>query len=211
MKRIPMIAALVLSAGPLAAQQAVPTQTSSCGVPGVSATAPERPMGQCSMMQQGACPMMRGSGQLGPGHGAMPMRGGSDGDAWSEPALAPIHDALTFCPSRILGQKDVLELTGQQEVRLTDLLESAQRAIEAAQAEAQTQSEALSQALRLGKPDIKDVERTFQALHRALGAAHMVRLRTSIQARAVLTDEQREQLVGQFATAGGCGAEHGHP
>jgi Spy/CpxP family protein refolding chaperone len=154
---------------------------------------------------------MMQSGQHGPGQGAMPMPGGADAGAWSEPALAPIHDALTFCPSRILGQKDVLELTPQQEVKLEQMLEPAQTAIEAAQAEAQKESDALAAAIRLGKPDIRDVERHFQALHAALGRAHLVRLRTSIQARAVLTDEQREKMIGPFASAGGCGVEHHGP
>jgi Spy/CpxP family protein refolding chaperone len=142
-------------------------------------------------------------------HGAMPIQGGA-AQGWTEPALAPIHEALEFCPSRILDQKDALELTAQQEVKLEQLLASAQQAIEAAQAEADRESAALTGALRLGKPDLKDVERRFQALHAALGTAHLVRLRTSVQARAVLTDEQRERLLGPFAMAGGCMTGHDH-
>lgn len=207
MTRANLIGMLLLAAAPLAAQQPPVQQAPVCGAPAAAAPAPHdmTPPGGCPMMQHGSCLMMQ-DGRHSPGHGAM---GNAQGEGWVEPALAPINDALTFCPSRMLDQKDALELTPQQEVRLEALLASAQRAIEVAQSEAEQQSEALSVALRLGKPDVREVERRFRALHAALGSAHQVRLRTSIQARAVLTDEQREKVVGQFAAAGGCGHTRG--
>lgn len=161
----------------------------------------------------GGCPMMQGEHQ---GHGQMqggacPMRHGMGGvvQGAAEPALAPVWEAMTFCPSRLLDQKDDLELTAQQEAKLEELLESAQRAVEAAQADAQKESDGLARVLRVSRPDVKEVERRFGLLHAALGNAHLIRLRMSIQARAVLTDEQREKVIAQFAAAGGCGHPSG--
>ena len=203
MKRTSLFGILILAAPPLAAQHTAPATPPACGPAAAAPGAPGAP-GQCPMMQEGGCPMMQG-GHQGHGHGAMQGGAGGTADVVAEPALAPVWEAMTFCPSRLLDQKEVLELTAQQEAKLEDLLESAQRAIEAVQSEARKGSDALARALRQTKPDVKEVERRFGVLHAALGNAHLIRLRTSIQARAVLTGEQREKVIGQLAVAGGCG------
>lgn len=177
-----LLVALLLAALPLAAQQRAHHDS-------------------CPMMHGGMSGMMQG----GRGQGMDPMQGSGPGDS----LMAPVREALTFYPGRLLDQKETLELTAQQESRLTQLFNTAQREALGARVDARVESEALAKALDAKRTDLKEIERRFQALHAALGVEHLVRLRASVQAQAILTDEQREKAAGILAARGGMACNAG--
>jgi hypothetical protein len=109
--------------------------------------------------------------------------------------MAPMMRLMAFAPGHLLERKDVLGLTAQQVTRLTALRDEAQRAHDAAAADARQHHEALSQAAQAAT-DTAALRRHFQAAHGAMGNAHWIGLRAAVQARGVLTEAQRGRVDG---------------
>lgn len=172
----PMSLALaLLVAAPLAAQQPD------------SAKKPAMPMGgRPGMMGRG---MMRPGGMPGVMGHMQRMQG----------MLAPMMGSMAFSPAALLMHKDDFKLTDQQVTKLTALRDAAKAAHDAAMTDMQTHMKEMQPLMSSAAPDTAKIKPHFQAVQAALAKAHWAMLSASVQARAVLTDEQRARVEGWAA------------
>jgi uncharacterized membrane protein len=110
--------------------------------------------------------------------------------------LGPMMRPMAFAPDHLLMKKDALGLSAQQVTQLTALRDAAKAGQEAAAANAKQRMEALGQAIQSATTDTAALRRQFQAAHDAMGTVHWTMLRTAVQAKALLTDEQRGRVHG---------------
>lgn len=183
MRQTIIVAAAALLALPLAAQQR-------------DSVKPPCPAGQ-------TCPAPGPHGQMGHAMGAgmgmaqsQGMMGGGMGQMMMDEMMGPMMRGMAFAPGNLLDHKDQLGLTAQQVTRLTQIRDAAKTAHDAAHHEAMSHMEELGKALAATAPDSAAVRAHFMGHHDAMGRAHMVMLRASIQAKAVLTPEQRGRVDG---------------
>lgn len=108
--------------------------------------------------------------------------------------MAPMMRGMAFAPNHLLERKDSLGLTAQQVARLTALRDAAKTGHDAAHAEAKAHMDALAQAFQAAAPDTAAVKGHFQAAHAAMGKAHWTMLAAAVQAKALLTVEQRARV-----------------
>lgn len=126
--------------------------------------------------------MMRGQGMRG---GMMP---GMDS------MMAPMMRSMAFAPEHLLAQKAALHLTGEQETRLTALRDAAKSAHDAAARQGMMHLGEMEEVMHAAAPDTAAVKHHFDAAHRFMGDAMWAMMRSAAQARAVLTDDQRQQV-----------------
>ena len=131
-----------------------------------------------------------------PGMGMMRM---GPGPGMHE-GMAGMQRLHAFMPAALLEHKDHLTLTAQQVTRLEQLRDAAKTATEAAQGQAQAHMQQMMTALGAARPDSAQVRAHFLAHHEAMGQAHWTMMSSALQARAVLTDAQRQWMEG-FAAA----------
>jgi hypothetical protein len=134
---------------------------------------------------QGQPPAMMGMGDM------MPMM---------HEMMAPMMRAMAYSPAHLLARKDSLKLTADQVTKLTALQNTAKAGHDAAVAAIQAHLGPVSQAFLAGAPDTNALRPHFDAAHAAMGKAHWAMLSAAAQARAVLTDAQR-QKVDAWVTA----------
>ncbi|MSR06120.1 MAG: hypothetical protein EXR93_03480 [Gemmatimonadetes bacterium] len=109
-----------------------------------------------------------------------------------------------FNPSLLLERRDVLNLTPDQVTRLSGLENDLKAAREKAQTDAKPHREELQKLLQQTAPDVAQVRTHAQALMQVEQGAQLNTLVTSVQAKAVLTPEQRGRVQG-WADGGGRG------
>lgn len=120
--------------------------------------------------------------------------------------MAPMMSAMAFNPDHILAHQDSLQLTAAQLSRLTALQGAAKKAHENCQAGMKPHMAAIAQGLSAATPDTAALKQHFDAAHAAMEKGHWTMLATAVQARAVLTEEQRARVE---RWAAGRKSEHG--
>lgn len=101
-----------------------------------------------------------------------------------------------FDPSHLLDRRDVLNLTADQVTRLSGLENDLKAAREKAQVDAKPHREELQKLFQQSAPDVAQVRTHAQALMQAEQGAQLSTLATAVQAKAVLTPEQRGRVQG---------------
>jgi Spy/CpxP family protein refolding chaperone len=149
----------------------------------------------------------------GMGMGGMHQgQGGMQGQGMGMMVPGPLRKYMAFSPSKLLEMKAMLELSGDQEAKLTALQDAAKKQSEDAHAPAHAAMQSLQQEMTSASPDLAKVEGYFKAHNMAMGNTQWVAVSTALQARAVLTDGQRkhvEEMAGDMGGMGGMG--HGTP
>lgn len=138
--------------------------------------------------QQGAGqkpPMGQMGGMQGGMMGGMQMGGGLPG---------PLRSFGVYAPAKVLEMKEMLELTADQEAKLTALVESAKKAGEEAHAPAMAAMQSLRAEMAKPSPD-KEAMRQFLVAHAtAEGNMQWIQVDAAMQAKALLTEAQRKHL-----------------
>jgi Spy/CpxP family protein refolding chaperone len=124
----------------------------------------------------------------------MGMRQGMQGEG-----MGGMHRLHAFMPAALIEHEAHLNLSSQQVTRLEQLRDAAKAAHDAAQGQAQAHMQEMMRALTAATPDSGQVRAHFVAHHEAMGQAHWAMLRSALQARAVLTDAQRQWMEGWAA------------
>jgi hypothetical protein len=108
--------------------------------------------------------------------------------------MAPLMRVMAYVPQHLLSRKDSLKLTPDQISKLTAIQNSAKSAHDAAAADIKTHFGGVSQAFQAASPDTSALRTHFEAAHAAMGRAHWAMLSAAAQARAALTDAQRQKV-----------------
>lgn len=162
-----LVAAVALAAGPVAAQEQ-PADTSR----GMGMVQPG--MMQPGMMQGGMMGMMQGMhGQAGMMGGMMGMAGG---------------------PTLMLRLQESLELSEDQVERLEVLRDSAQAGMRTHMMRAMQSVSAAGELLSTPAPDLEAYEAALREAADHMVVGHTVAARVAVEARQVLSPEQRERL-----------------
>lgn len=123
--------------------------------------------------------------------------------------MAPMMQVMAYTPEHLLSRKDSLKLTPDQISKLTAIQTSAKSAHDAAAADIKTHLDGVSQTFQTASPDTTTLRTHFEAAHAAMGRAHWAMLSAAAQARAALTDAQR-QKIDAWVTAMEQREGHGH-
>jgi hypothetical protein len=107
--------------------------------------------------------------------------------------MAPMMHVMAYTPEHLLAHKDSLKLTADQISKLTAIQNSAKSAHDAAAADIKTHLGGVSQAFQAASPDTSALRTHFEAAQAAMGRAHWAMLSAAAQARAALTDAQRQK------------------
>ena len=108
--------------------------------------------------------------------------------------MAPLMPIMAYAPDMLLSRRDSLKLTPDQVTKLTAIRDAAKPAHDAAAADFKTHSGALSSAFQGASPDTNALRPHFEEAHAAMGKAHWAGLAAAAQAKAVLTDSQRQRV-----------------
>lgn len=108
--------------------------------------------------------------------------------------MAPLMRVMAYVPEHLLSRKDSLKLTPDQISKLTAIQTSAKSAHDAGAADMKAHMGALAQAFQAAAPDTNAIRTHFEAVHTAMGKAHWAMLSAAAEARAVLTDAQRQKI-----------------
>jgi hypothetical protein len=108
--------------------------------------------------------------------------------------MAPLMRVMAYIPEHLLSRKDSLKLTPDQISKLTAIQTSAKSAHDAAVADIKTHLGEVSKAFQAASPDTNSLRMHFEAAHTAMGKAHWAMLSAAAQARAALTDAQRQKV-----------------
>jgi hypothetical protein len=108
--------------------------------------------------------------------------------------MAPLMRVMAYIPEHLLSRKDSLKLTPDQISKLTAIQTSAKSAHDAAVADIKTHLGEVSKAFQAASPDTNSLRMHFEAAHAAMGKAHWAMLSAAAQARAALTDAQRQRV-----------------
>lgn len=179
MKHVFVVAAFtVFAAAPASAQQPAPRDTAMHHVVGGNhvrmtemgpAGAPTMPHAAMRHDSTMGCGMMGGSAMMA---------------------------AMATDPAHLLAMKADLHLTADQERRVTAIRDSARPGHDAARQSGEMHAGELATAMQAAVPDTATVRMHFEAAHAAMGRAHLLMLESAAQARAVLTDAQRQRVDG---------------
>ena len=162
-----MMTAVCLVAAPLAAQQ----DTSHARRPG--------------MMRPRAG--MRPPGEMG-------GRGGDEMMGMMREMMAPMMKVIAYAPGSLLAHKDSLNLTADQVTKLTAIRDANKATQDAAASDFKMHMDELTQAFQTAAPDTNALRPHFEAAQAAMGKAHWAGLSAAAQARAILTDAQRQKV-----------------
>jgi Spy/CpxP family protein refolding chaperone len=139
-------------------------------------------------------------------------QGGMQGQGMGMMVPGPLRKYMAYSPAKLLEMKGMLELSSDQEAKLTALQDAARKESENAHAPAHAAMQSLQQEMTSAGPDLAKVEGYFKAHNMAMGNTQWIAVSTALQARAVLTDGQRkhvEEMAGDMGGMGGMG--HGTP
>ena len=114
--------------------------------------------------------------------------------------MAPMMGVMAYVPEHLLAQKDSLKLTADQVTKLTSIQTAAKPAHDAGAAGFKTHIGVVSQAFQAAAPDTAAMRPHFDEAHAAMGKAHWAMIAAAAQARAVLTDAQRQKVDAWVST-----------
>jgi hypothetical protein len=178
---------------PLSAQQPAPRDTSRHQIM-------DHPMPAQGMRQ--------GMGRMGSGgegmKGCSMMQGGMMHDSAMGGMMEGMMRGMAGSAEHVLASKTALQLTADQERRITALRDAARSAHDAALGDARRHQRELDEVMQAAAPDTAAVKMHFNGAQSAMGEAHLAVLRSAALTRAVLTDAQRHQF-DSLQTAMGCG------
>jgi Spy/CpxP family protein refolding chaperone len=174
-KTLALPVALVLMAGPLAAQQQQQQQPPPPPPPPAAAPGPR--MG------------MRGMGGMMGMPGMMGMMG-------MQGPAGQVREVAAYAPRLLIARRQALGLSAEQVSRLEALAQEARQAADKAAAEARTHWDQLAEIWKQPTPDVNQVRSHAQAAMQAMQAARLAHLVAAAQAKAVLTPEQRGRVAG---------------
>jgi len=133
----------------------------------------------------------------GPPAGGPPPQGQMEQPRMPGPGAGfPGFAVIMFDPSRLLERRETLALTADQVTRLSALETDLKTAREKAQTDAKPHREELEKLLQATAPDVAQVRTHAQALMQAEQGAQLATLATAVQAKGVLTPEQRGRVQG---------------
>ena len=145
--------------------------------------------------QQQQQPPRQGMGMMG--QGGMQMGGGGG------QAMGPLTGQFgKYAPAAVLGMKEHLSLTAEQEAKLTALVEEEKTAVTNAHQPAHAAHMELRKIQDAESPDLEAMRQFFMAHHTGAGNMQWLRVTYAAKARALLTAAQRSH-VDQMA--GGAG------
>jgi Spy/CpxP family protein refolding chaperone len=110
-----------------------------------------------------------------------------------------------FCASHLLQRRETLGLPPEQVTRLSTLETESKAAREKAANDSKPHREQLEKLLQQSTPDVAQVRVHAQALMQVQQAAGLSMITTAVQAKAVLTPEQRGRVQGWAEGARGPG------
>ncbi|HSR16413.1 MAG TPA: hypothetical protein VLL51_11705 [Gemmatimonadales bacterium] len=148
------------------------------------------------------------SGMGGMQHGQGMGQGMMQGQGMGMMVPGPVRKFMAFSPDKILGMKEMLELSADQEAKLTALQEASEQESEAAHAPAHAAMQSLQQEMTSASPDLAKVEGYFKAHNTAMGNTQWVEVSTALKARALLTEGQRKHMEEMGGHQGGMGGMH---
>jgi hypothetical protein len=108
--------------------------------------------------------------------------------------MMPMMRAMAYNPQHLLARKDSLKLTAEQVTRLTSLQNAAKAGHDAAMTAIKPHLSAFAQAFQAAAPDTNALRPHFDAAHDLMGKQHWAMLSAAAQARALLTDAQRQKV-----------------
>ena len=159
-----------------------------------------------------AGPLVGQTGGMGGMHQGQGMGMQGQGMGMGMMVPGPLRKFMAFAPAKLLEMKGMLELSGDQESRLTALQETAKKQSEDAHAPAHAAMQSLQKELAAGSPDMDAVKGYFMAHNTAMGNTQWIEVSTALQAMAVLTDGQRKHVEEMASHQGGMGGmNHGAP
>ena len=139
-------------------------------------------------------------------------QGGMQGQGMGMMVPGPLRKYMAYSPAKLLEMKGMLELSSDQEAKLTALQDAARKESENAHAPAHAAMQSLQQEMTSAGPDLAKVEGYFKAHNMAMGNTQWIAVSTALQARAVLTDGQRKHVEEMGGGMGGMGGMmHGGP
>ena len=151
-----------------------------------------------------------GMGMGGMHQGQGGMRGQGMGMGMMVPG--PLRKYMAYSPAKVLEMKSMLELSGDQEAKLTALQEAARKQSEDAHAPAHAAMQSLQKELDSGSPNLEAVKGYFMAHNAAMGNTQWIEVSTALQAMALLTEGQRKHVEAMGGEKGGMGGmQHGGP
>ena len=108
--------------------------------------------------------------------------------------MAPMMRVMAYTPDHLLSRRDSLKLTNDQVTRLTAIRDSAKASHDAAARDIKTHLDEMSQAFQSASPDTGALRPHLDAANAAMAKAHWAMLTAAAQAKAVLTDAQRQKV-----------------
>jgi len=128
------------------------------------------------------------------------MMGMNDMMPMMQEMMMPMMRAMAYSPQHLLARKDSLKLTADQVTRLTTLQNASKAEQNAAMAAIKPHLSGVSQAFQASAPDTNALRTHFEAAHAVMGKEHWAMLSAAAQARALLTDAQRQRVDAWVAT-----------
>lgn len=116
-------------------------------------------------------------------------------DCQMQAMMMPLHHLAAFRPDTLLLQARALRLDADQEAQLARLATAGRAARDSLRAAAMAHGAQLQAALDADAPDQVAITGHFEAMHAAMGAAHVAALRDALSARALLTAGQRSLVA----------------
>jgi predicted transcriptional regulator len=171
------------------------------------------------MMDQGTMQMCHAMMGPGGGMGGHAMVGGSDammgqgmGGAAMDGGMMGRMQGIRPTPAAILGAAESLKLTPDQKTRLEELARTTNESHQAHMQAAMAAHQKASEASTGDTPDLQAYERGLQEAAGHMVQAQVAMTRGSLDARAVLTSEQRTEMQESMALMGSmmCGMMNGH-
>jgi hypothetical protein len=126
--------------------------------------------------------------------GGMQMGGMQMGGMMGGGLPGPLRSLGVYDPDKVLGMKAMLELTSDQEAKLTALAASAKKAEEEAHAPAMAAMRSLRAELEKASPDKETMKALLTAHATAEGNMQWVRVDAAMQTKALLTESQRKHI-----------------
>jgi hypothetical protein len=178
---------------PLAAQQSDTTRSGATNGPMYGH------MGYGHMMQSHAA--MMGSAMMGSGMGGYALMSGGMMAGWmrygmgmDSSTMLPMMRGMAFLPQRLLAERTTLKLTPAQVMRLQSIEQDMRSTHAALWQQARPQMERMALRMEESPPDTAAIQRDYNQATESMSVAHWAIISAALEAREVLTKEQRRQV-----------------
>lgn len=150
--------------------------------------------------------MKSGDGAM-EGHAGMMARGGMQGmkDMQGMSGMAGMMgmmQGMGFGPAALLGAADRLQLTPDQKSRLETLAQTVRQEHQSHMQAIMSAHQDGAEMLKADSPDLGAYQQTLKTAADHMVQAHMAMTRATVEARGILTEEQRAELQDGMALMG---------